>query len=147
MEKKDLIDLLNEIFKPLGFKRKGNNWLYNGMELSKIINLQKSNFGNYYYINYGFILKSINLDGLYMHISNRLASSEKEEQKEIDSLLDFDFDMLKEKRISALKQKITTKILPKIESINNEEDIRNELVNRIHLNDIPLSVKKHFHLI
>lgn len=45
MEKKDLISLLDEIFIPLSFKRKGNNWVLDGIELFKIINLQKSNYG------------------------------------------------------------------------------------------------------
>ena len=51
MEKKDLIKLLDEIFVPLGFKRKGHNWVLNGDELSKLINLQKSNYSNAFYIN------------------------------------------------------------------------------------------------
>jgi hypothetical protein len=41
MEKNDLIELLNQIFIPLGFKTISNNWVLNGTELAKIINLQK----------------------------------------------------------------------------------------------------------
>lgn len=147
MERKDLIELMNEILCPLGFKHKGNNWLFNEAELSKIINLQKSCFGNYYYINYGFIIKAIKLDGLYMHIDNRLASKNREEQKEIDTLLDFEFDMPKKRRLFLLKQKIELIILPVMQNVNSEEDIKNELKKRSHLNNIPLSVKKHFHLL
>jgi hypothetical protein len=67
MEKKDLIKLLDEIFVPLGFKRKGNNWVLNGDELSKLINLQKSNYSNAFYINYGYIIKGLELTTV-MHI-------------------------------------------------------------------------------
>lgn len=147
MEKKDLIKLMNEMFKPLGFKHKGNNWVQNETELSKMINLQKSNFGNYYYINYGFILRAIKLDNLYMHISERLSSLDKEEQREITNLLDFEYDIPKEERLSALKQRIELKILPVILKVNNEEDIKEYLKQRSHLNDIPLSIKEHLHLI
>ena len=56
MEKSDLIKLLNEVFNNLGFKRKGNNWVVDSSELIKIVNLQKSNYGNLFYINYGFII-------------------------------------------------------------------------------------------
>ena len=35
MEKKDLTKLLDEIFIPIGFKRKGNNWVLNGKEINK----------------------------------------------------------------------------------------------------------------
>ena len=146
MEKKDLIELLNGIFKPLGFKHKGNNWVQNGTELSKMINLQKSNFGNHYYINYGFIIKAIELNGLYMHLYYRLGSLDKEEQREITNLLDFEYDIPKEERISTLKQKIEFKILPDILKVNNEVDIKNYLKEPSHAYDIPLSVKKYLHI-
>ena len=70
MEKNGLIKLLDEIFFPLGFKRKGNNWVFNGDELSKIVNLQKSNYSNAFYINYGYIIKSIELT-TRTHVENR----------------------------------------------------------------------------
>lgn len=147
MEKKDLIELLNGIFKPLGFKHKGNIWVQNDTELSKMIKLQKSNFGNYYYINYGFIIKAIELNGLYMHLSYRLGSLNKEEQKEITNLLDFEYEIPKEERISTLRQKIELKILPNILKVNNEEDIKNYLKDPSHAYDIPLSVKKYLHIL
>ena len=34
-----------------------------------------------------------------------------------------------------------------MQNVNSEEDIKNELKKRSHLNNIPLSVKKHFHLL
>lgn len=147
MGKKDLIELLNGIFKPLGFKHKGNIWVQNDTELSKMIKLQKSNFGNYYYINYGFIIKAIELNGLYMHLSYRLGSLDKEEQKEITNLLDFEYEIPKEERISTLRQKIELIILPNILKVNNEEDIKNYLKDPSHAYDIPLSVKKYLHIL
>jgi len=58
MEKKDLVNILSEMLFPMGFKRKGNNWVINGDVMTKIVNLQKSQFGNLYYVNYGYILKA-----------------------------------------------------------------------------------------
>ena len=82
-----------------------------------------------------------------MHISERLSSLDKEEQREITNLLDFEYDIPKEERLSALKQRIELKILPVILKVNNEEDIKEFLKQRSHLNDIPLSIKEHLHLI
>ena len=76
MNKNDLIKLFDEIFLPIGFKRKGNYWLSNGDVLSKMINLQKSSNGNYFFINYGYILKTLPLDNEIMHVYNRFASSD-----------------------------------------------------------------------
>jgi len=146
MEKKDLIKILDEIFVPIGLKKKGNNWVQNGEVISKIINLQKSIHGNSYYINYGFIINKLKLTTT-THIENRLAANNTDEQKRITNLLDFDNDITLEVRITEIKNLIIDKIVSKILAINKEEDLLNELQKRPHLNDIPLVVKKHFNLL
>lgn len=145
MEKKDLISLLDIIFIPLGFKRKGNNWVQNGSELSKIINLQKSNYSNAFYINYGYVIKCLELTSS-THIENRLSSIDSEEQKKITDLLDLEKEMPNEQRLTELNKFITDKIVLQMQSVNNEVDILSDLKNRPHLNNIPLVVKKHFNL-
>ena len=145
MEKKELIKLLDSIFVPFKFKRKGNNWVFNGDVISKIINLQKSNYSNLFYVNYGFIIQELELTTV-THIGYRLAAIEKSEQSRITNLLDLESNISDDIRLSELKTLITKKVLHKMQSINTEEDILNELKSRSHLNDIPLVVKKHFNL-
>jgi hypothetical protein len=145
MEKKDLIKLLDEIFIPLGFKRKGNNWVLVGDELSKIINLQKSNYSNAFYINYGFTIKGLKLDTTD-HVGNRLASSDKNEQKIITDLLNLESKIPDDLRLSELKKFIKNKIVVQVQLINTERELLNELMKRPNLNDIPLVVKRHFNL-
>ena len=140
MEKKDLVNLLDTIFIPLGFKRKGNNWVQNGSELSKIINLQKSNYSNAFYINYGYVIKCLELT-TNTHIENRLASIDNVEQKELTNLLDLENEMSNDTRFAKLKKFINDKIVLQIQSVNTEADILSELKNRSHLNNIPLVVK------
>lgn len=53
MDKKDLASILSEFLIPLGFKKKGNYWVKNRDEVNTIVNLQKSQFGNVFYVNYG----------------------------------------------------------------------------------------------
>jgi hypothetical protein len=146
MNKNDLIKLLDELFSPIGFKRKGNYWLANGNILSKMINLQKSSFGNHYFINYGYILKVLPLNNETMHIYNRVAAIEKDEQKRITDLLDLKNDIPDDKRLLELKKLLIDRIVSKIQLINTEEDVLNELKKRPHLNDISLVVKKYFNL-
>jgi hypothetical protein len=145
MEKNDLIKLLNEIFNQFGFKRKGSNWVHNGNELTKIVNLQKSNYGNAFYINYGFIINGLELT-TRTHVEDRLASSDKDEQKRITDMLDLETEIQEKNRSEALKALIYDKIAGKIQSINTKADLLNELKKRHHLNNIPLVVKKHFNL-
>lgn len=146
MNKNDLIKLLDGIFSPLGFKRKGNNWLLNGEQLSKIVNIQRSSYSNAFYINYGYIIRALPLLNVRMHVENRLASTSKIEQKRITNLLDFEIGINKEKRLAELKVIITEKIVAQMQSINIEEELLNELRQRSHLNDISLIVKRHFNL-
>lgn len=146
MEKRDLMNLLDEVFIPVGLKRKGNNWVSNNKDvLSKIVNLQKSNYGNSFYINYGYIIKGLPLTTV-THVESRLAGADRDENKKITDLLNLEVDIPADERLSDLRQIVTDKVVSKIQSINTEEDLLNELKKRPHLNDIPLVVKKHFNL-
>jgi hypothetical protein len=75
-----------------------------------------------------------------------LASIDKTENKRISDLLDFDKEIIDETRKSELKNYLVNNLLNKLDRINTENDILQELENRPHLNDVPLIVKKHFNL-
>lgn len=147
MNKTDLIKLLDEIFVPLGFKKKGVYWVSDGLVLSKLINLQKSGFGNFFYINFGYIIRELELGQNAMHIYNRFGSNDANENKRITELLDFENNSIGNNRLSELKGILNRILVPKIQAVNTEEDLLNELKSRPHLNDIPLAVKKHLNLI
>jgi len=146
MNKKEFINYLNEIFRSFGFKKNGNNWYMETQFLRKIISLQKSNYGNYYYINYGWILKNLDLPGSY-HIGGRLASIDKDENNRIDSLLNLDKDI--ENRRLELYNIIVPELIEKLQLINTEDD----MLEYIKSLTPPLSkmvpgiVKKHFNLL
>lgn len=145
MEKKELIKVISEILNPIGFKRKGNYWVINSDSINKIVNLQKSQFGNYYYINYGYIINSIPLKNM-MHIYNSVTSLDEQEREEINLFLDLESDISDEKRKEGLKKILQNQLINKIQSIETEDDLLLSLKNRPHLNDIPLAVKNYFKL-
>jgi hypothetical protein len=144
--KKELASILNEVLAPIGFKKKGDYWVTNGDEITKMVNLQKSQFSNSFYINYGYILKSIPLNGLMMHVFKGFGSIDKAEQQRITTLLDLGNNISNEDRTKELKKLLLEKLVLNIQEVNTEEDVLNELKKRPHLNDIPLVVKKHFSL-
>lgn len=145
MEKKELIHLISEILLPLGFKKKGNYWIINGSEITKMINLQKSQFSNSFYINYGYILNAIPLDGLTMHIFNRLATSNTDINKKIEVLLNLENNISDIERIIELKDILFKNLVDKITLVNTEKDIL-EMLKKQQLNNIPLIVKQYFNL-
>lgn len=146
MEKKELTSILNEILTPIGFKKKGNHWVINANPLTKMVNLQKSQFGNFFYINYGYIINSIPLDGMMMHIYNRVSSSDTKEKNRITLLLDLESNISDKKRAEELKETLQRNLVEKIQMVNTEDDLLNELKKRPQLNDIPLVVMAHFNL-
>jgi len=146
MEKKELASILNTVLSPIGFKKKGDYWTINGDEITKMVNLQKSKFTNSFYINYGYILKSIPLNNLMMHVFKGFGSIDKTEQQLITRLLDLENNIPEIERENELKKILLEILVSNIQEVNTEEDILRELKKRPHLNDIPLVVKKHFNL-
>ena len=146
MERKELANILSEILVPIGFKKKGNYWVSNGSVIIKMVNLQKSSWSNAFYINYGYILRSIPLGNLIMHVYNRVTSFEVEERNRIIFLLDLGSGISDDERTSALKEILQSKLIAKFQSVNTEEDLLAELKKRPHLNDITLAVKQYFAL-
>lgn len=146
MDKKELISILNEILVSSGFKKKGNYWFVNGAEITKMVNLQKSQFSNSFYINYGYILNAVPLNGLTMHIFSGLDSLDSNENTRIKELLDLESSITNESRVCELKKILLEKLVDKISSVNTEADVLKELKNQMDLSTVPLIVRRHFYL-
>lgn len=146
MEKKELTSILSEVLVPIGFKKKGNYWVINGDVITKMVNLQKSNYSNAFYINYGYILNSIPLGNLMMHVYNRVTSLDLEERNRITFLLNLESNIPDVERAKELKEILQSKLVEKIQGVDTDDDLLTELKKRPHLNDITLAVKQHFNL-
>lgn len=139
MEKRDFLNGINEILKPFGFKRKGNNWVINDVEISKVINLQHSNFSRNYYINYNILVNKFSPDE-NMKVWGSLGSEDKDELSKINKALDMDYNMPDEERFSNLDYFIKEKILVKILDIKTEADLKK------YLHNLPISGKSRLFL-
>ncbi len=146
MDKKGLANIITEALTPVGFKKKGNYWLINGNEINKMVNLQKSQYSDRFYINYGYILNSIPLEGEMMHVFNGLGSTDPDENTRVKELLDLENTIADEDRKVELQAVIQKKLIARMKSLHTEEDLLRDLKKRPHLNDIPLTVKKHLKL-
>lgn len=56
---KALLAILNEELRILGFRKTGSTWRLNQDETVIVVNLQKSQYDNAYFINIGFCLQSL----------------------------------------------------------------------------------------
>ena len=146
MDKKNLIDLLNEIFIPIGFKRKGNSWVVNGSELSKVVNLQKSNYSNSFFINYGYNMKGLETDTFFLHVSYRLGGADIEEHKRVTQLLNLENEISIEQRLFELRSFIVNQIVNNMIPIDTIDSLRDYVKERGNLDTIPFVVKSYLQI-
>lgn len=59
MEHREFVNLVSESVKQVGFRAYKKDFIYDSEKIVIIVNIQKSNFDESYYINYGFLLKEI----------------------------------------------------------------------------------------
>ena len=146
MTNKEFKDTLDKLLKPHGFKKKGNEWTVETTELYKTVDLQKSNFSNLYYLNYGYNFKDLDYDGTTHHINNRLGSRNTNVNKLIQDTFDLEKSIDDLTRTKNLSELINNILLPEVNSTNNKADILDSLKTRPTMNDIPLRVKKHLNI-
>src|SRR5574343_270091 len=135
MDKKGIVNILSEVLMPNNFKKKGKYWVQSEEEVTKMVYLQKSQYGESYQVIYGYILKSIPLNSLTFHVYFSLGSKIQAEQMRINKLLDLKSLVSDEDRTEELKQIVKTK-----------KDVLNSLMKLPNLNSVPLSVKKYFNI-
>ena len=147
LDKADLVNIIDSIFKPIGYKRKGNYWNLQGTEIMKIIYLQKSAYSKSYYINYGFNFPKLQYTEVIMHIYRGLGSSEEKLNELIKSLLNFENEIPDYTRKIELTNILNGKLKIELNKINSESDIVKELKeNPIHLSSVTLKVKEYLKL-
>jgi len=146
MTKEVLVKILTDVLSHEGFKRKGNNWVENKGEISKIVNLQKSQFGNLFYINYGYAMKNLPLNGAKMHIHLRVSTVELGKKDNVSELLILDNQIPDRDRCDMLTKILTVKLIPELRSVNTESDIRRRIVDGPWQNIVPVKVKHYFGL-
>jgi uncharacterized protein DUF4304 len=146
MNRNELEYFLDSIFNKCEFEKKHNKWYHETEELKKVIILQKSRFSNFYYLNYGFIIKNMEIEDSNIHIFSGFSSLKNKENDRIKLLMDLDSKISEQLRKKELKTFIDNLMMDKMNLINLESDIQEELMSREHLNDIPLSVKTYFKL-
>ena len=145
MDKRTLINVINEILLTLGFKRKGNLWKLDSSEIVKYINIQKSQYSNLYYLYYGYILKNIKVDDNTNKYYKGFNSIIIKNGTKLD-LLDLENDFKDEFRSEKLQDKIKKEVIDEFQKVNNESDILNDINNLPTKELVFLNIRKYFGL-
>jgi len=145
MDIKELIRIIDAELLLVGFKRKNKNWFFENLELIKYVELQKSNYSNLYYLNYGFIIKEINIDSKTRHVPKQLGGSTEEERIFLKDFLDLESN--KSKDIILFKEYFNKNLDYFLNTINSSDDLGKFVINDLaSLNRIPFVVKEYFNI-
>lgn len=78
MEKKEFKTTFGDAMKAVGFVKKGQSWFKRGTDSTVVLNLQKSDFDDKYYVNFGVWLMALGAEQFpavhKCHIQSRLTS-------------------------------------------------------------------------
>jgi hypothetical protein len=143
MEKQELVNILNATLKPIGFKKKGNYWICIGEKIDKSVNLQRSQSSKLYYINYGFIIKSLPLNNLKTHTYSRVWTHGNNLETD---LLNLENSLTEAYRKVNLKEIISIDLVTKMQSINSENDVLEYIKTLPTFTVIPVVVKEYFNI-
>lgn len=125
---------IDEAVKEAGFLRKSTNWYREMNETILVINLQKSNYGDQYYINLGILVKDLPAypgskpqpKAHQCHIQMRMGSEEPAEEKHLEQLLNRDDKTIASiDRRLGIKQAIRLIALPFLDQCSTVDGIRN----------------------
>jgi hypothetical protein len=154
MNKTDLLLTFGDELKKWRFQKKTGNWYLNEKEIIKVVNLQKSNYGNQYYVNLGVYFKGIDADNnvpkeQQCHIRTRLNSWIINSQKNYNYLFNLDTLIIsKEEFEMEMKKCIIDNVIPQLNAIESKEKILEIIYKEpAFLNTIPLKVKSYFNLL
>ena len=139
------VEVLDNLLLPIGLKRKGNKWMSSGQELTKIVHLQRSNFSNAYYINYGYIINGLAL-ATAEHVSKRLSSSDQVEHSLITDVLNLENDIPDDVRANHLKTFINREIVAEMNATHTTADLLRVIKKLPLISAVPLNVRQFFEL-
>ena len=139
-DRKLILDALGPSLKEAGFKKQAGNWYRSNDEIILMVNIQKSQYGDQYYINIGIALKSLGVVQYpkehNCHIRFRLTALVKEdEKKHIDSIFDLENKSFSEtQRTEEICMLVQNILLPTLKECSSEQEVlelvkRNKFVN------------------
>ena len=118
---------LESVLGPVGFIRKGDFWFRSTDEVVEVSNLQKSQYGEQYYLNYALWLRPLGEESFpkeeKCHIRMR-AGAIVSSSTELGTLLDLESNVAEVERRSRLADVLTRELLPFAASCRTIEGLR-----------------------
>jgi hypothetical protein len=146
MNRNDLENVLNIMLSSKGYAKKRRTWTKAGEGIIKIVNLQKSNFGNTFYVNFGYVINEIPLNRLFMHVFNRISSQNPDETVLINALFDLESDMPDEIRREQLVQILNQQLINDFDCVDSFQKLKIQVQKHPCKDIIPLPIREYLEI-
>src|ERR1700683_2441378 len=138
---------IDDLLSKAGFKRKGKVWYVDNAETFSLLELQKSNYGDQYYINLAVFVKKLGSNPFpkehQCHVRGRLTSLLKDKSDAEKSLDLENVSIPMEKRIASVSSMIKDIALPLLSEMRSMGGIKRLLIeNKLEEFLVSLKLKK-----
>lgn len=121
---------LSCVLKNAGFRRKGNNWFWETEDAVVVVNLQKSNFGEQYYVNLAVWLRALGDASepkeQLCHVRLRSTALDAERQKYWeDKVFNLEYPLPDEERDALSRSFMESNALPFLRAAASLDGLRN----------------------
>jgi hypothetical protein len=134
---------LAEVAKAAGFTRKGGSWYRRNDDLVEVLNLQKSNYSNKYYLNYAIWVSGVSVVAFppahQCHIQTR---ADEVIGSEVDHLLDLEAEVPGPERVLALGTLLRERLVPFMEECRTLDGLRKKLSSGHALHGVAIDAKR-----
>lgn len=134
IEKGPLKKAVGSLLRASGYQKRGQTWHKVGDEVVAAVELQKSQYSDFYYVNVAFELRALSGDELMpthkSHICLRAERLLPDDVDKIDSLFRLDnAELTSDEQISAISQFFIEKLIPRCDRLLEMKNIRAEYKN------------------
>lgn len=151
MDKKTLEVLFTSILAPHGFRKKGGAWYRESRGVLQGVDLQKSSYGEQFFVNLFFVPEGIAVEGMptpkehKCPIRIRLTSAMPERRKDIEELFDLEQPNLSEsQRISGIQKVISRMLIDFLDPLQSNGGLKLAIEeNTFKLGAVNLVARKH----
>lgn len=133
LKQSDLVDRgkieseIDGVLKKAKFRKKGASWYWDTSECTCVVNLQKSQWGNQYYVNLGVLLKGLtpiaNPKESQCHIRERL-SEIVPNKREFEKAFNLEEPLGTKERLSIVSESIEKQAFPFLSLLQSADGIR-----------------------
>lgn len=131
IEKKQLKQAVDLVLKAAGFEKNGASWYLDSPEIVGVLNLQKHDFSDKYFVNISFLIRSLSAGDerpLHnrCHIQTRVESVFPQDYEKLERIFKLDGDLDAKVQVDEVVAFFEQRVIPFVKSLRDVQRIREQ---------------------